>query len=108
MNEPLAIDDSNFDEIVLQSKIPVMVDFWAPWCQPCLVIAPILDELAEEYNGRVTIARVDVDQDREFAATYGIMAIPTLLIFKNGEPITSIIGAKRKQDLKKSLDAALK
>jgi len=108
MNRPLAVDDSNFDEIVLQSKTPVLVDFWAPWCQPCLVIAPILDELAEEYSGRVTIVRVDVDQNPKSAARYSVMAIPTLLIFKNGKPITNVVGAKRKQDLKKSLDAALK
>jgi thioredoxin 1 len=107
MNEPLAINDSNFDEIVLQSKTPVLVDFWAPWCQPCLVIAPILDELAEEYSGRVTIVRVNVDQNPKSAARYSIMAIPTLLIFKNEKPITNIVGAKRKQDLKKILDAAL-
>jgi len=107
MNRPLAVDDSNFDEIILQSKTPVLVDFWAPWCQPCLVIVPILDELAEEYSGRVTIVRVDVDQNPKSAARYSIMAIPTLLIFKNGKPITNIVGAKRKQDLKKILDAAL-
>jgi len=107
MNEPLAINDGNFDEIVLQSKTPVLVDFWAPWCQPCLVIAPILDELAEEYSGRVTIVRVDVDQNPKSATRYSIMAIPTLLIFKDGKPITNIVGAKRKQDLKKIIDAAL-
>ena len=107
MNRPLAVDDSNFDEIILQSKTPVLVDFWAPWCQPCLVIAPILDELAEEYSGRVSIVRVDVDQNPKSAARYSLMAIPTLLIFKNGKPITNIVGAKRKQDLKKILDAAL-
>jgi len=107
MNRPLAVGDSNFDEIVLQSKTPVLVDFWALWCRPCLVIAPILDELAEEYSGRVTIVRVDVDQNPKSAARYSIMAIPTLLIFKNGKPITNVVGAKRKQDLKKILDAAL-
>jgi len=107
MNEPLAINDGNFDEIVLQSKTPVLVDFWAPWCQPCLVITPILDELAEEYSGRVTIVRVDVDQNPKSATRYSIMAIPTLLIFKDGKPITNIVGAKRKQDLKKIIDAAL-
>ena len=108
MNEPIAINDDNFDEVVLQSETPVLVDFWAPWCHPCLMIAPILDELAEEYSGRINIVRVDVDQNQKFAAKYSVMAIPTLLIFKKGKPITNIVGAKRKKDLKKSIDDALK
>ena len=108
MNKPLAINDDNFDEVVLQSETPVLVDFWAPWCHPCLMIAPILDELAEEYSGKISIVRVDVDQNQKFAAKCSIMAIPTLLVFKKGKLITNIVGAKRKQDLKKSIDDALK
>ncbi len=107
MNKPITIDDSNFDQMVLQAEVPVLVDFWAPWCRPCLMVAPILDELAEEYNGRVTIARLDVDQNAKFAAKYGIMAIPNLIIFKNGKPFSQIVGFKPKAELKRSLDAVL-
>ncbi len=107
MNKPITIDDSNFDQTVLQSKTPVLVDFWATWCRPCLMVAPILDELAEEYNGRIIIARVDVDQNPKTAARYSIMSIPTLLIFKKGEPISNIVGFRPKEELKRSLDAAL-
>lgn len=108
MSEPLAVNDDEFDQIVLQSEIPVLVDFWAPWCQPCLMIAPILDELAEEYSGRMNIVRVDVDQNLKSAVKYSIMAIPSLLIFRNGKLITNVVGAKRKQDLKQIIDDALK
>ncbi len=107
MGEPTAIDDTNFDQIVLQAKIPVLVDFWAPWCRPCLMVAPILDELAGEYNGKVSITRMDVDQNPKTAAKYGIMSIPTMLIFKKGEPISQIVGFRPKPELKRNLDAAL-
>ena len=107
MGEPIAIDDTNFDQIVLQAEIPVLVDFWAPWCRPCLMVAPILDELAEEYNGKVSIARIDVDQNPKTAAKYNIMSIPTMLIFKKGKPISQIVGFRPKPELKRSLDAIL-
>ena len=107
MNKPISINDSNFDQTVLQAETPVLVDFWAPWCRPCLMVAPILDELAEEYSGRVNIARLDVDQNPKTAAKYSIMSIPTMLLFKKGKPITNIIGFRPKEELKRSLDAAL-
>jgi len=107
MGEPTAIDDTNFDQIVLQAEIPVLVDFWAPWCRPCLMVAPILDELAEEYNGKVSIARIDVDQNPKTAAKYNIMSIPTMLIFKKGKPVSQIVGFRPKPELKRSLDAIL-
>ncbi len=107
MTKPIMVDDSNFDQIVLQSETPVLVDFWAPWCRPCLMAAPILEELAKEYNGRIHIAKIDVDQNPKTAVKYGIMAIPNLIIFKNGEPVSQIVGYKPKQELKKDLDAAL-
>ena len=107
MNKPIAIDDANFDQAVLQAETPVLVDFWAPWCRPCLMVAPILDELAEEYGDRITIARMDVDQNQRTAAKYGIMAIPNLIIFKNGKPSSQIVGYKPKAELKRNLDAAL-
>ncbi len=107
MTKPIVVDDSNFDQTVLQAKAPVLVDFWAPWCRPCLMVAPILDELAEEYSGRVIIARMDVDQHQKTASRYHMMASPTMLLFKNGEPVSNIVGFKPKQELKQSLDAAL-
>ncbi|MCK5433725.1 MAG: thioredoxin [Dehalococcoidales bacterium] len=107
MNKPIAIDDSNFDQIVLQAKTPVVVDFWATWCAPCRMVAPIIDELAEEYSGRISFAKVDVDQNSKIATRYSIMSIPTLLIFKKGEPISHTVGYKPKEELKRSLDAAL-
>ena len=107
MSKPIAVDDANFEQMVLQSKTPVLVDFWAPWCRPCLMVAPILDELAEEYSDRITIARVDVDQNPKTAASYQIMAIPTMLVFKKGEPVSQIVGFKPKAALTRDLDAAL-
>ena len=107
MNKPITIDDTNFAQTVLQAKTPVLVDFWAPWCRPCLMVAPILDELADEYRGKVTIARMDVDQNPKTAAKYSIMSIPTMLIFKKGKPISNIVGFRPKEALKVDLDAAL-
>ena len=107
MTEPITIDDSNFDQTVLQADKPVLVDFWAPWCRPCLMVAPILDELAKEYNNRVSIARMDIDQNQKIAAKYNIMSIPTLLLFKEGKPVSHIVGFRPKEELKRSLDEAL-
>ena len=107
MNKPITVDDTSFDQTVLQSKTPVLVDFWAPWCRPCLMAAPVLEELAEEYAGRITIAKLDVDQNARTAVKYGIMAIPNLIIFKNGKPVSQIIGYKPKPELKRDLDAVL-
>jgi len=107
MSKPIAVADSNFDQMVLQAETPVLVDFWAPWCRPCLMIAPVLDELAGEYDGRLSIMRIDVDQNPKTATKYGIMSIPTLLIFKQGKPISHIVGFRPKAELKRNLDAAL-
>lgn len=107
MTKPIEVDDGNFDQTVLQSDKLVLVDFWAPWCRPCLMVAPILDELAEEYSGRISIARLDVDQNPKTAAKYNIMSIPTLLLFKKGEPVSHIVGFRPKEELRRSLDAAL-
>ena len=107
MNKPITIDDNNFDQTVLQAEMPVLVDFWATWCRPCIMLAPILDELAEEYSGRISIVRMDVDQNPKTAAKYGIMSIPTLLIFRKGEPISQIVGFRPKEELKRGLDSAL-
>jgi thioredoxin 1 len=107
MSKPIEVDDASFDASVLKAKTPVLVDFWAPWCKPCLMTAPVLEELAGEYEGKITFAKLDVDQNAQTAAKYGIMAIPNLIIFKNGEPISNIVGYKPKAELKRSLDAVL-
>ena len=107
MTKPIVVNDADFEQTVLQSKTPVLVDFWAPWCRPCIMVAPILDELAEEYASRITIARLDVDQNARTAVKYGIMAIPNLIIFKDGKPASQIVGYRPKEELKRSLDAVL-
>lgn len=107
MSKPVAVDDSNFDQIVLQAETPVLVDFWAAWCGPCRMVAPVVDELAEEYEGKVVFVKVDVDQNPKTASKYGIMSIPTLLVFNNGSPVTNIVGFRPKAELKKILDDVL-
>ncbi len=107
MSKPVPVDDSKFDQVVLKSDKPVLVDLWAAWCKPCQMVAPILDELAEEYSGRIDFVKLDVDHNPKTASKYGIMSIPTLLIFKNGEPVTHIVGFRPKAELKRTLDAAL-
>jgi len=107
MGKPTTVDDSNFDEIVLQAKTPVLVDFWAAWCGPCRMVAPVVEELAEEYEGRISFVKLDVDQNPKTASKYGIMSIPTLLLFKNGSPASNIVGFRPKAELKRSLEAVL-
>ena len=107
MSKPVTIEDSNFDEVVLQAKTPVLVDFWAPWCGPCRMVAPVVDELAEEYEGRVSFGKVNVDDNPKIASQYGIMSIPTLILFKDGKPLSNIVGFRPKDELKKSLENAL-
>ena len=107
MSQPTPVSDTNFDQTVLQAEVPVLVDFTATWCRPCLMIAPILDDLAKEYDGRINFVKLDVDQSPKIATKYTVMSIPTLIIFKSGEPVSHIVGLRSKADLKKNLDAAL-
>ena len=107
MSKPVVVEDSNFEQVVLQAKTPVLVDFWATWCGPCQMVAPVVEELAEEYEGRISFAKVDVDHNPKIASQYGIMSIPTLILFKDGKPISNIVGFRPKAELKRGLDAAL-
>ncbi|MBI4267694.1 MAG: thioredoxin [Chloroflexi bacterium] len=107
MSKPVPVQDVNFDQAVLQSKKPVLVDMWATWCRPCQMVAPIVDELAEEYADRVHFFKLDVDQNPQTPAKYGVMSIPTLIIFKNGSPVSHIVGFRPKTELKRNLDAVL-
>ena len=100
----VTLTQQNFPGEVLQSATPVLVDFWAEWCGPCKAVAPILDELAEEYDGRVKIAKVNIDEQQEIATQYGIRAIPTLLLFDKGQVADQIVGLRSKRDLKASFD----
>ncbi|HXF51581.1 MAG TPA: thioredoxin [Dehalococcoidia bacterium] len=107
MATPQEVTDQTFDRDVLQASEPVLVDFWAPWCGPCRMVAPIVEELADEYAGRVKFVKLNTDENPTTAARYGIRSIPTLLVFKNGQPVGQIIGFRPKSDLKKRLDAVL-
>ena len=98
------LTQSNFATEVLQSTSPVLVDFWAEWCGPCKALGPILDELAEEYNGKVRIGKVNIDEYQELAAQYRISSIPTLLLFKGGQVAEQLVGLRSKKDLKASFD----
>ena len=106
MASPLIVTltQENFAQQVLQSPAPVLVDFWAEWCGPCKMIAPLLDELADEYDGKVKIGKVNVEEQQSLAAEYGIRAIPTLLLFNKGEIAEQMVGAKSRRDFKTSLD----
>jgi thioredoxin 1 len=103
----LEVTDATFNEVVLQSDKPVMVDFWAAWCGPCRMVAPIMDELTAEYDGKAIIAKVDVDSNQEFAAKYGVRNIPTVLVFKNGEIVEKQVGVAPKATYAQKIDAHL-
>ncbi|MBE0446684.1 MAG: thioredoxin [Actinobacteria bacterium] len=93
------ITDSQFDSEVLRSDMPVIVDFWAPWCGPCRIIAPRLDEIEKEYDGKVRVLKLNVDEERQWASKFGIMSIPTIMLFKDGQVVGQIIGAVPKEEI---------
>lgn len=103
----LQITDASFDEVVLKSDKPVLVDFWATWCGPCRMLGPVIEELATEYEGRVVIGKVDVDNNQEFAAKYGVRNIPTVLVFKDGEVVGRQVGVAAKKTYTDALDSLL-
>lgn len=105
MGKALTFTDDSFEEDVLNSDKPVLVDFWAEWCGPCRMVGPVVEELAGEFEGKARIGKVDVDNNPETSAKYGIRSIPSLLIFKNGEVVDQIVGAVPKAQLKKQLEA---
>lgn len=105
--KPIQFTDGNFDAEVLKSNVPVLVDFWAVWCGPCKMIAPIVEELATEFDGKAKIGKLDVDENQQIAIKYGVRSIPTLLIFKGGELKDTIIGAVPKNNIVQRLNAVL-
>ena len=100
----LEITDSSFEETVLKSDKPVMVDFWAAWCGPCRMVGPIIDELSEEYEGKAIIGKVDIDSNQQYAAQFGVRNIPTVLVFKDGELVDRKVGVSSKNDYAQAID----
>lgn len=103
----IEVTDQNFEEEVAKSNLPVLVDLWAPWCRPCLMVAPVVDKLAESYKGRFKFCRLNIDQNPQTAARYRIMSIPTLLFLKGGKVVDTVIGAVPEQTLKPKIEALL-
>lgn len=99
--------DQNFQQEVLDSDKPVLVDFWAEWCMPCRMLAPTIEKLAREYSGRVKVGKLDTDANRDVSIKYGISAIPTVILFKNGEVAQKFVGLRNERDFKEAIDAAL-
>ncbi|MBN1484212.1 MAG: thioredoxin [Chloroflexia bacterium] len=106
-NNILHVGDQDFEEIILQAELPAMVDFWAPWCGPCLMVAPTIEALAQEYNGRLVVAKLNTDEHQQWARHLGIRGIPTIIFFQNGQEVDRVVGALPKDALKQKLEMAL-
>jgi len=107
MAHPVAVTDATFDQQVVHASGPVLVDFWAPWCGPCRMVAPILDQISDELGGKLTIAKVNVDENQMIAGSLGIMSIPTLMLFKDGKQVETIIGFQPKNKLMEKIQSHL-
>jgi thioredoxin 1 len=107
MGKPVEIDDTGFDREVLQSGTPVLVDFWGPGCRPCRMMDPTIDELEAEFHGMISFVKVNVDESPKIAGRYGIMGLPTLMVFKAGQPVDTLMGYKKKDELKRILEEVI-
>jgi thioredoxin 1 len=103
----LTLTDQNFAEEVEKAGIPVLVDFWAPWCGPCKIVGPVIDGLAKDYEGKIKVGKLNVDDNPETASKYGVMSIPTVFVFKGGQPVKTLIGAQGKESYQKAIDEVL-
>jgi len=103
MSKPVAVTDSTFEQEVVKSATPVLVDFWAEWCMPCKMMSPILDQVADEQAAKMKVAKLDVDSNPDSPARFGVMSIPTLILFKNGQPVERLVGAMPKDQLLRKL-----
>lgn len=107
MAKPITLTDAEFEQSVLNSSVPVAVDFWAPWCAPCRVVGPILEKLADEYEGRMTIAKVNTDEEVNWATKMGIQGIPTVILFKDGKEVERMVGSRPESAYKGAFDKLL-